>query len=216
MMSDWAPLADAFYDRDVMEVARDLLGRRLVRAVRGGKASGWIVEVEAYRGSDDPASHAYRGETKRNASMFAGSGRAYVYAIHAKCCLNVIAQTAHTPCGILIRALEPATGLPRMRLAREQTAGDGVSNEQLTSGPGRLCQALDVDRRLDGWQLTRGSRLWVAEQRIDAPLPIASAPRIGVTSAKDRHWRFFIDGNRHVSGPRRHHTSPKSSLSDST
>jgi DNA-3-methyladenine glycosylase len=216
-MTDWTPLSRDFYDRDVIDVARDLLGRRLVRATRGGKVSGWIVEVEAYRGHDDPASHAYRGRTRRNASMFGGPGRAYVYTIHAKFCLNVIAQTSITPCGILIRAIEPATGIPQMRTARGSVvptllARDDAFHDNLTSGPARLCQAMHVDRRLDGWNLFRGRRLWVAEEKVLSPFQIASAPRIGITAATEKLWRFFVDGNRNVSGPRHHHTIPKSSF----
>lgn len=195
------PLGRDFYDRDVEEVAAALLGKRLVRASRAGLATGWIVETEAYRGADDPASHAYRGRTRRNASMFGPPGRAYVYAIHAKWCLNAIAETDHSPCGILIRAIEPELGLATMLARRGCERTRDVGN-----GPAKLCQALDVDRRLDGWDLTLGSRLWISGA--DPPpfeVDVMRSVRIGVTANQNAPLRFFVNGQEHVSGPKKFH-----------
>lgn len=209
-MTEGTPLPRTFYERDVAVVAEDLLGRLLVR--RSGKeiSCGWIVEVEAYRGSEDPASHAYRGRTPRNEAMFGPPGRAYVYSIHAKYCLNAIAQPANSPCGILIRAIEPLQGIDRMRVHR------GCERlEDLTRGPARLCQALRIDRDFDHWDLTKGNRLWISQLLSETPFTIATSVRIGVSQAKESQLRYFVDGNRFVSGPRRLHTRAKSSLEDS-
>lgn len=205
------PLPEAFYSRDVCEVARDLLGKTLIRACRDGTAAGVIVEVEAYRGSTDPASHAFRGPTPRNASMFGPAGRAYVYTIHTRFCLNVVAESKHSACGILIRAMEPLVGLPLM--SRRRNTDKRVD---LTRGPGRLCEALRIDRKLDGWRLTRPRRLWIGPRLDEVPsdLPMGVSPRIGVSRAQDALLRFFVDGNRFVSGRRDVHRGTLAELLD--
>jgi DNA-3-methyladenine glycosylase len=211
------PLEVAFYERDVVAVARDLLGMTLVRAMRAGLTRARIVEVEAYLAQDDPASHAFRGRTRRNASMFGPPGRAYVYAIHARWCLNVVTEPAGVGSAVLIRAVEPVCGEPLMRERRGLSAPGGLTNaritdaRRLTGGPARVCEALAVDRTLDGWDLTRGRRLWVACPRSDdhdalasalpvvAPRDIVCTPRIGVTSGQDLPLRFCIAESRFLS-----------------
>jgi DNA-3-methyladenine glycosylase len=195
------PLPRDFYDRDVVTVARKLLGTCLA-----GLVAGRIVEVEAYRGTDDPASHAYRGRSRRNASMFGPPGHAYVYAIHSRWCLNAVTEPAGVPSAVLIRAVEPLAGLELMRRRRAghatrrgHRAGSGAARD-LARGPARLCEALAINRTLDGWDLTRGEQLWIS--RSDAPLDpaeIATSRRIGVTSARDVLLRFYVAGSPFVS-----------------
>jgi DNA-3-methyladenine glycosylase len=177
------PLSQRFYQRDVVTVARDLLGRRLVRESDAGVTTGRIVEVEAYLSQDDPACHASRGPTRRNATMFGPPGKAYVYAIHSRWCLNAVTEPEGIACAVLIRAVEPL---------------------ELTRGPARLCEAYAIDRQFDGWDLTRGDTLWIAAGSRTRPASgeIATSPRIGVTSAHDLLLRFYLVGNRFVSGRR--------------
>ncbi len=193
------PLARNFYDREPATVARELLGTMLLRRTPEGLAGGRIVEVEAYLGEGDSSSHAARGPTKRNASMFGPPGHAYVYTIHAKWCLNVVTEPAGTGSAILIRAIEPLIGLPLMqqRRGREELL-------ELARGPARLCQALHVDRDDDGWDLTLGERLWISDEAQEVGQEaIAVSSRIGISSATDLMLRFFYDGNVFVSGKRK-------------
>lgn len=200
-----SPLGRRFYDRNVVKVARDLLGRRLIRSTTDGVASGAIVEVEAYLGNADPAAHSFRGETRRNATMFGPPGHLYVYSIHSRYCMNAVTEPAGVAHAVLIRAIEPLDGIHLMRARRGRDRP-----LDLARGPARLCEALAVDRKLDGWDLTIGEQIWIAEDR---PLRIRDSdigvsPRIGVTSAKDAPLRFFVDGHLFVSGPRRFHSRP--------
>ncbi len=188
-----------FYCRDTMAVARDMLGKRLVRRSRGGLAVGRIVEVEAYLPENDSACHAARGRTRSNEAMFGPPGRAYVYPIHSRYCFNAVTQRRGIASAILIRAVEPLAGLELM-----QTRRGGVATLDLARGPARLCQAFAIDRRLDHWDLTRGRRLWIDDEAPQAgPPEIGRSVRIGVTSAHDLPLRFFLVGNPHVSGPRK-------------
>jgi DNA-3-methyladenine glycosylase len=192
-------LPRSFYNRDVTLVARELLGKRLLRRDRAGLAAGRIVEVEAYLGGDDPASHSYRGPTRRNASMFGPPGHAYVYAIHSRWCMNVVARPEGVPHAVLIRALEPLAGIALMQRRR------GTERPlDLARGPARLCQALAIDRALDGWDLTLGRGLWIDDLApVEEKKPVAITPRIGVTSAHDSLLRFCYAGCPFVSGRRR-------------
>ena len=212
---DLTPLPVEFYRRHVVDVARELLGRWLVRRTAQGLAAGRIVEVEAYLGWDDPASHSYRGRTRKNASMFRSGGRAYVYPIHARWCFNVVTDTHRVPSAVLVRAIEPLLGLELMarRRGTEQVL-------QLARGPGRLCQALAIDRRLDGWSLACGRRLWIAagDELLPAEDQIAATPRIGISQAREEPLRFVhLDREPFLSGPRhlhrnRHRTNRTGSL----
>ena len=178
-----------FYNRDPITVARELLGRILVRETDEGVTAGIIVETEAYLAQDDPANHAFRGKTNRNKSMFGPPGHAYVYRIHQVCCLNAVTEPENVPSAVLIRALMPLEGIELMkrRLGRD--------DKFPTTGPGKLCRAMAIDLSLDGWDLTLGKELWVAEHEEQAKFDdaeIVVTPRIGVTAAKDLPLRFFI------------------------
>lgn len=157
------------------------------------------MEVEAYLSSRDPACHASRGKTRRNATMFGPAGHAYVYMIHARWCLNAVTEDIELGSAVLIRAIEPLEGLELMRV-RRATAED----VNLARGPARLCAALDVTKRYDGWDLTVGRELWIAEDKTKnvAPLRIARSPRIGISSAQRRLLRFYVAGSPFVSGRR--------------
>ncbi len=152
---------------------------------------GRIVEAEAY-GVDDPGSHAFRGQTRRNASMFGPSGHAYVYISHGiHHCLNVVGRA---PTAALIRAIEPLEGLEEMSSRR------GLVDERLLcAGPGRLCQALGISLLEDGLDLTTGEGLWLARGR---PVPESLVTkRIGMSEAVNRPWRFVVPGSRFASRP---------------
>jgi len=212
------PLPRTFYDRHVETVARELLGKLLIRVAPAGLAAGRIVEAEAYLAADDPACHAFNGRTRRNASMFGPPGHAYVYAIHSRWCLNTVTEPEGTPSAVLIRAIEPLEGvalMTRRRAAvqrrRRQKQSPGRSARaaspplrDLARGPARLCEALGIDRRLDGWDLTRGQTLWIAADPNPGPAyaHVMRAPRVGVTSAHDLPLRFFFAECPFVSGTR--------------
>ncbi len=195
-------LPRSFYDRDVVIVARELLGKLVHRRSREGLCVGRIVETEAYLADGDTACHAARGRTRKNASMFGPPGRAYVYAIHARYCLNAVTESAGTASAVLIRAIEPLQGVDFMQQRRRT-----MQLTDLCRGPARLCEALAIERRLDGWNLTRGERLWFSEDPTpdSSPLIVACSPRIGVTSAHDLPLRFFVAGSPFVSGPKSAH-----------
>ena len=189
------PLPRAFYDRPTLEVARDLIGKTLLRRAVDGLAGGVIVETEAYVAAIDPAAHAYRGKTPRNASMFAAPGTVYVYrsyGIHY--CLNVVTEAEGVAAAVLLRAIRPTVGGELMRRRR----GPAISDRDLARGPGRLCQALALTTADDGADLLGGD-LWIAETPGAKPLTIATTPRIGITQAADWLWRFAVADERYVS-----------------
>jgi DNA-3-methyladenine glycosylase len=177
-----------------VKVAHDILGKQLVRIRRGVLLTGRIVEVEAYRGSDDPASHAFRGPTLRNAPMFGEPGHAYIYFTYGNhFCLNVTTQASGTPGAVLIRAIEPLEGERVMRRLRPN-----VPELALTNGPGKLTRALDIDKSLNEVDMTSHGPLFITE--LDAELfKISRSPRIGITTGGNRLWRFYILENRYVS-----------------
>jgi DNA-3-methyladenine glycosylase len=183
------PLPRRFYERDASQVARDLLGRLLVRDLDGIRMVGRIVEAEAY-GRDDPGSHAYRGLKRRNASMFGPAGRAYVYISHGiHHCLNVVCEA---PTAVLLRAVEPLRGMDEMVRRR------GLEDLRLLcAGPGRLCQALGITLAEDGTAMTRRDGLWLAAGN---PVEqVAVTPRIGMSDEVNRPWRFVERGSRFAS-----------------
>jgi len=189
-------LTRSFYERNTLTVAEDLLGKKLVRQLGSLKLTGWIVETEAYRGSDDPASHAYRGMTKRNAVMFKGPGLAYIYiAFGVNYCLNVTTERVGKAGAVLIRAIEPVDGIDSMIENRPSSQGNLVS---LTSGPGKLCQAMKISTALNGTDLPDDGELTIhtSDWR---PLEIEATRRIGISKATRRLWRYHIKGNRFVS-----------------
>jgi DNA-3-methyladenine glycosylase len=193
-------LSRAFYTHgDVVAVARRLLGRLLVVPARGGhRVSGLIVETEAYQGPEDRASHAYGGrQTPRTETMYARGGTAYVYFVYGMYHqFNVVTGVTGVPHAVLVRALEPVEGLALMRRRR----GGGM-DLTLTSGPGKLCIALGIDRRLDRADLL-GDRLWLEPGRRVGPSAIASGPRVGIDYAEEwvgRPWRFWLRDSPFVS-----------------
>lgn len=195
-------LARAFFARKTLIVARDLLGRHLVHLRGDERLSGRIVETEAYIGEEDEASHASPGPTERNASMYGPAGHAYVYLIYGMYhCFNVVTEREGFPAAVLIRALEPLKGLEVMRERRGRVGASDV--EALTSGPGRLCQALAIDRRHDGLDLCASDASLFLEA--GQPVPDASigrGPRVNVRGddvAVNAPWRFYVEGNPHVS-----------------
>ena len=192
----------SFYERAPDVVARELLGKLLIREWNGERLAGRIVEVEAYFGTDDPAAHAYIGRTTRNAVLFGPPGVAYVYFIYGMYyCLNVSCEPdGHAGC-ILIRALEPVEGLAVM--ARPRKLPSHPKPQLLTSGPGRLCQALDITRAAhNGLDVTDGSSCLRIENDHYHPEAILVTPRIGIRHAAELPARFLIDKNKFVSASR--------------
>lgn len=189
-----------FYLRSPDVVARGLLGKVLARRLDGERLSGRIVETEAYFGQDDPAAHAFAGKTARNAVLFGPPGFAYVYFIYGMySCLNVSCEPEGQAGGVLIRALEPLAGLKTM--ARLRGLAASAKPRLLTSGPGRLCQALGITRAghnaLDVTDME--SELQILDDGF-RPGAIVATPRIGIRKAVERPHRFFIEGNTLVSG----------------
>jgi DNA-3-methyladenine glycosylase len=189
-----------FYTRpNVLTVARDLLGKLLVVPTpEGQRVSGMIVEVEAYRGPEDRASHAYGGRrTNRTETMYQQGGTAYVYFVYGMYYqFNVVSNVADVPHAILVRALEPVEGIEIMRERRHSHP-----DHNLTNGPGKLCLATGIDRALDKADLL-GDRVWLEEFRNVSPRQIARGPRIGIDYAEEwieKPWRFWIRGNSYVS-----------------
>jgi DNA-3-methyladenine glycosylase len=182
----------AFYDRPVLEVARDLVGC----VVRHGGAAGVIVETEAYHHSE-PACHAYVGLTPRTATLFGPPGVAYVYrsyGIHAL--LNAVCEPEGEGAAVLIRALEPLDGVETMRARR------GLHRVQdLCSGPGKLTQALGIQLRQNGTSLVDGPVRFGPPVAARPEIEVAVGPRIGITKAVELPWRFCAAGSRHVSRP---------------
>jgi DNA-3-methyladenine glycosylase len=197
-----APLARDFFDRPSPEVAPDLLGRRLRCTLPGGTVELRLTEVEAYTGPDDPASHAYRGRTPRNAVMFGPPGHAYVYFTYGMhYCLNLVCGPRLHPGGVLLRAGEVVDGLTPARRRRAGSRRD----QDLAQGPARLTVALGVDRSQDGEDLVDGPVFRLLHGAPPDPERIRSGPRTGVSTAADTPWRFWIDGDPTVS-PYRAHT----------
>jgi DNA-3-methyladenine glycosylase len=181
---------------DTVELARYLIGKVVVRAAPEGVLSGRIVETEAYP-VGDAAGHAYRGETARNRALFLSRGHAYVYlAYGVSYMLNVSSEAAGIGAGVLIRALAPIEGIATMQRHRR------VQNmRDLARGPGRLASAFSIDRALDGVDLCREGPLWIARD-LGAALDIGTSTRIGLSREADRLLRFYVRGDRFVSGPK--------------
>jgi DNA-3-methyladenine glycosylase len=199
------PLPRSFYNRGTVTTARTLLNKHLVRVIGRTILIGRIVEVEAYGGRNDPASHAYRGATPRNKPMFGEPGHAYIYFTYGNhYCLNVTTQRVGVPGAVLIRAIEPLKGLGMMKRFRP-----GVPNLQLSNGPGKLTKALAIDRSLNEADLTRHGPLYIGKASRELLFTTKRSPRIGITLGIERLWRFYIESSqyvsRDVSGNRRTH-----------
>jgi len=190
-------LPRAFYEQPTLSVARGLIGKTLARRTDDGMVAGMIVETEGYISPVDPAAHAYRGRTARNATMFGPPGHAYVYFTYGMhYCLNVVTEAEGVAAAVLIRAIEPREGIALMRARR----GERIAERDLARGPGRLCAALGLTTADDGTDLL-GDALWIADSPMphDEPLRIAATPRIGITQATDWPWRFALVGSPYVS-----------------
>ncbi len=201
------PLDRVFFSRDPRRVARALLGKVLVREANARPAeetrrTARIVEVEAYLGLEDPAAHAAAGNTARNAVLFGPPGHAYVYFIYGNhYCLNVSCEPEGRAGGVLIRALEPISGVEEMAQARGVEIHGSKDLLKLTRGPGRLAQAFAITRTRDnGCDLTSAANgLWIGEDGYRAK-GIRITPRIGITKAADKALRYLLGGNAFVSG----------------
>jgi DNA-3-methyladenine glycosylase len=188
-----ARLGREFFEGDTVEVSRRLLGCVLVRAVGGQRIAGRIVEVEAYRGAEDPASHAYGGMTRRNRVMFGEPGRAYVYfTMGMHWCLNVTTEEPGKAGAALLRALEPLEGIDFMMRLRGQR-----QFEDLTNGPAKLTQALKIDGKMNGEDLAESPRLFL--ERGPGVNGIGVSSRVGISRGAEHKWRFFEKGNKFVS-----------------
>jgi DNA-3-methyladenine glycosylase len=183
------------------EVAPLLLNRLVVVAADG--RAGRIIEVEAYQGAEDPASHAFRGLTPRNTIMFGPAGHLYVYFSYGvHWCANVVTGREGVASAVLLRALEPVSGVKGMRAARWRDQ-KRRSDRDLCRGPGRLTQALGIDRQSNGIDLLDpGSALRLVDDGTAPPADPGTSPRIGISAAQDWRWRFFVPGHAGLSGPR--------------
>ncbi|HUI00665.1 MAG TPA: DNA-3-methyladenine glycosylase [Nitrososphaerales archaeon] len=186
-------LGREFFARYTPDVARDILGCTLVRKIGSEVLTGKIVEVEAYRGSDDPASHSYRGPTERSAIMFGEAGHVYVFFSYGNhWCLNFTTEGEGQPGAVLVRALEPVKGIEEMETNRR------MSNVlALTNGPGKLTEALSIDKAFNGEDLTKSKRLFVmaSERAVD----VGTSARIGISRGREHLWRYYVRGNPFVS-----------------
>ena len=187
------PLPRSFYRRDPRLVAPDLLNKVLVHGDRAGR----IVEVEAYCGAEDPGSHAFRGRTRRNASMFGPPGRLYVYLSYGvHWCANAVCGDEDEGVAVLLRALAPVAGVDGMRAAR----GGARRDRELCGGPGRLCQALGIDRGHDGADLVTVDRgVSIVDDGRPPPGAPANSRRVGLTAGAEHPWRWYMAGDPNVS-----------------
>lgn len=188
-----------FFARRADVVARALLGRVLVVLEPSGeRLAGRIVETEAYRGAHDPASHAFRGRTPRNAVMFGPPGFTYVYFTYGMHhCLNLVCEREGLAAAVLIRALEPLEGLARMRTRR-----GAIEPQRLARGPGCVASALGLTREHSGLDLARASIAVLADPAVRGGHRLAAGERIGIRLGRERPWRFWLAGHAAVSGPR--------------
>jgi DNA-3-methyladenine glycosylase len=198
------PLDRAFFARNPRRVARELLGKILVRDSGNTRLAARIVEVEAYLGENDPAAHVAAGNTARTAVLFGPPGYAYVYFIYGNhYCLNVSCERDGKAGSVLFRALEPLLGIEEMAQARNIALHGPRDLPRLTSGPGRLAEAFGITRARDnGADLTSPtSGIWIGTDG-SQPGSIRISPRIGITQATDRRLRYFLAENPFVSGPK--------------
>jgi len=184
-------LKQNFFSRNTLLVAGDLLGKQLIREFNGNILSGMIIETEAYMGLNDSASHSSKGKTPRNSVMFGPAGIAYIYFTYGMYyLLNIVTEKKDIPCSVLIRAIEPIHGVEQMEILRKR------KGKELTNGPAKLCQALAIDKSLNGWDLTIGKKLWVEDYKAFSDKYIKTGTRIGINYARpedrDAPWRFWI------------------------
>jgi DNA-3-methyladenine glycosylase len=192
-------LPRSFYDRPTLVVARELLGTVLLHRVGRSVVSGIIVETEAYIGEDDPACHASRGPTQRNAPLYGPAGHVYVYLNYGMHYLvNAVTEGEGSPAAVLIRALQPLEGVSGMR--RRRARGDGLAECDLCRGPGNLTRALGISLTQNLADLAHGAL--VIEDRGMTIADVSRGPRVGIRVGVERPWRFWATGHPAVSGPR--------------
>lgn len=186
-------LQRSFYDRETLDVARDLIGKYFCYSFEGMRLSARIVETEAYVGHDDAACHASRGKTKRNATMFEAAGLSYIYFIYGMYyCFNFVTEKEDTGAAVLLRAAEPGAGLDMMKVLSPNQKDD-----RILAGPGKLCRAFGLTTAQNGLDLS-GDEIFVEDRGETAPTIVAS-PRIGISKAVERPWRFCDADSKSVS-----------------
>jgi DNA-3-methyladenine glycosylase len=180
-----------------LDVAKGLLGMKILTRLKGKVTSGIIVETEAYRGDIDEAAHSYNNRSKRTEIMFGESGQCYVYFIYGMhYCVNVVTEKKDFAAAVLIRAIEPLEGIELMK-KRRNFKGGKIYN--LTNGPSKLCEALAIDKNLLGEHFLRSSKIKIVPGEIIPEKLIQTATRIGISKSKDFPWRFYIKNNPWVS-----------------
>ncbi|MBS3143905.1 DNA-3-methyladenine glycosylase [Candidatus Woesearchaeota archaeon] len=190
------PLKRSFFDRKTDIVAREILGKIIVKKENNISLFGKIVETEAYLGEDDPAAHAFAGRTKRTEVLYGLPGHAYVFRLRAYYCLNIVAESENSPGCVLIRALEPLEGFDLMVKRRGVDKKDLVN---LCNGPGKLCQAFNINLNHYGCDLTNSdSELFIIENENER-IEIITTPRIGISKATDWNQRYIIKSNPYIS-----------------
>lgn len=180
-------LLKSFYNRSPLEVAPELLGKVLVRNLEGQIISGRIIEVEAYLAFVDKAAHGYIGKTKRNESLFGEAGRLYVHSIHMQNCMDIVTEGEGIPSSVLIRGLEPIDGIEVMKKLRNKE-----KLKDLASGPGKLCQALAIDKTFNGVDVTKNSSsVYVIDDGFEVG-KVSKTRRIGLSKGVEEEYRFHI------------------------
>ena len=184
-----------FFNRNSVIVAKDLLGKILVRNINGKKITGMIVETEAYRGNQDAGSHAYKKITSRNKIMYGPPGYAYVYFCYGNHYLfNIVTEREGMPGAVLIRAIEPVNNIKEM-IKRRKVA----DINKLTDGPGKLTQAFAITKNENGMDIVKSSKLFVIDSNNKRKIKIISASRVGIKQGLEKKWRFYIKDNKFVS-----------------
>lgn len=188
-------LPTSFFSRPTLEVAEDIIGAVLIRRSIEGTTSGIIVEAEAYRGEDDPASFAFRGRTKRSEMLYGPPGRTFVYLTYGiHFLLNVITERENFPAAVLIRAVEPLRGISLMKKRRQS---DNLAN--LCSGPAKLCQAFAIDLSLSGVSISSSRSPIFIKEGEKEERELVWRPRIGIREGKERLWRVYLKGSPFIS-----------------
>ncbi|RCW51626.1 DNA-3-methyladenine glycosylase [Halanaerobium sp. ST460_2HS_T2] len=195
-------LNQEFYQKNAVQAAKDLIGKIIVRKYNGKIIKVRIVETEAYCGAQDKASHAHNNKkTKRTAPMFMPGGYSYIYLIYGMYyCFNVVTAAENKPHAVLIRGVEPLEGLDQIKENRQIKSS---KIEELTNGPGKLSQALKIDKNLNGCNLIESSALYITDNKKEE-FEIESSPRVNIDYAeeyKNKKWRFFIKNNKYISKP---------------
>lgn len=191
-------LTRSFYDRPTLEVCRDCLGKYVVYLSPEGRLAARIVEVEGYIGESDPACHAASGPSKRNRHLYGKPGTAYIYLIYGSYyCLNFVTEGDSFPAAVLLRAAEPSDGVELMQKRTETI----LPGSKLLSGPGRCCRSLGLTLDQNGYDMAQKDSILYLEDRHESLPEVEVSPRIGITKATDRLWRFYDGRSNSVSGP---------------